>query len=370
MKLPEAKAKAIELAAKGERWTVIYADAKQGIFNVVPTDKCNAFPHFHNDAYLPSKEVTFCIANYKDEKRLDATLKSLFASVDRSKVSVIVSVDGAAGQGRNPYRAVYPEVSYIYTDERRGVGYVLDRAVEAARTEIVFIMGADIVFPESDWMPSFLDKVKSEHQGLICTRCGKLSDINAKLTPETHSYTGATMVFRHPSGKIPQRTMLEAKWTKTTGTGLQKVDCVLGAFYGCHRSWYLYIKGFAGHREWGTLEPLISLRNLVMGGKNLIDMDTVIGHLFVQEGHGTPKDIRSLVFNKLLLADGLLPQDMRDEVFAWARKQHLGPIAIKYYQDDKEAQEISAEFRKAAEAKRNAGRVRKSFEDLRQDGKG
>jgi hypothetical protein len=81
-----------------------------------------------------------------------------------------------------------------------------------------------------------------------------------------------------------------------------EVPCILGAAYGVKKSWYEHIDGFWGHRKWGSLEPYISLKSWLFGGKCLTAPHIETGHIFneTQGRHGTGFD--NLAYNSMLVA--------------------------------------------------------------------
>jgi hypothetical protein len=157
--------------------------------------------------------------------------------------------------------------------------------------------------------------------------------------------------------------MLEAEWTKIEGDGLQLVPCILGAFYGTSKTIYQQVGGFIGHKQCGTLEPLISLRYRLLGGECLIDMDLTTGHIFLTEG--SPKSTQALIYNKLMLADTLLPEELRDEVFSWAKGINFGLPTLHLYKSDAQATEAKQFYEgKLPETDLLWAGLRQSFKDL------
>ena len=86
-----------------------------------------------------------------------------------------------------------------------------------------------------------------------------------------------------------------------------EIPCVLGAAYGIKKEWYNYIDGWWGHRSWGTLEPMISLKSWFMGGSCRVAMGIETGHVFKRHGtHATPH--HHLMYNKILATTLLLDE--------------------------------------------------------------
>jgi hypothetical protein len=153
---------------------------------------------------------------------------------------------------------------------------------------------------------------------------------------------------------LPFREYLECKWNAKLSGDIVPVGAPLGAIYSAHRDWFLKIRGFEGHRVWGSLEVLLALRSYVSGGDCLIDTKSVFGHIF--KAAGSVKPVPDLIFNKLLIASTLLPPDMEKEVYDWAAKMQRGRQAIAMIKNEQTLVNILADFgRNSVKLMGNAG---------------
>jgi len=216
----------------------------------------------------------------------------------------------------------FPEVRLLNNRERSGVGFSLDRAVDEAKTDVVFPMGCDIRF-SGDWFGRFYDVVKSHPKSLVCTVTAGLNTERRYLKGGENHYFGSHILFKvteknNRKPPLPFREYLECKWNGKITGNVEPIGAVLGAFYGVNKDWYQKIGGFSNHKTWGSLEVLFSLRSYIHGGDCRIDTNTVTGHIF--KSASSQKPISHLVYNKLLVAYALLPTDMEKEVFNWAEK--------------------------------------------------
>jgi len=285
------------------------------------------------------KVVTFCIAVYDDLQMLKDTLKSLLESVDINKILINI-VDDSSTIDDNEFSHI-PEVTLFHNKKRIGVGASLDKAVAMATTDIVFPMGCDIRFTRKGWMKKFIQVINDNPVSLVSTVTAGLNLKRLQIVGKENHYHASHILF-HVSTKnnnkpaLPFREYIESKWNKKFDqkNGTIQIGCILGAFYGCKRDWYQSISGFSHHREWGSLEPLISLRSYIAGGNCILDLDTITGHVF--KSASSTKQVRNLVYNKLLIASTLLPKKMEDEVFEWAKKISDGKLAIKMWESDAE----------------------------------
>jgi hypothetical protein len=111
-----------------------------------------------------------------------------------------------------------------------------------------------------------------------------------------------------------------------------EVPCILGAFYGTTKKWYKHIDGFWGHRQWGSLEPYISLKCHLFGGKCLTNPLIETAHIFKEEGtHNT--DLVNLFFNKMLIAWLLFDDYDRDRLITWLPNNKWMPEAKERIKD-------------------------------------
>lgn len=80
-------------------------------------------------------------------------------------------------------------------------------------------------------------------------------------------YYGANILLYNHS----YRDVIVSKWaSKPTIIGEKdyyEIPCVLGANYGISLNWFKTLKGFEGLKMWGSLEPFLSLKSWLAGGK-------------------------------------------------------------------------------------------------------
>jgi hypothetical protein len=103
------------------------------------------------------------------------------------------------------------------------------------------------------------------------------------------------------------------------------------------KKWYLYCDGFWGHRFWGTLEPLISLKSYLFGGSCLVAPFVEVAHLFKQPnsgGHGTVS--RYGVYkahNRIMTASLLFPSIIRVKLMRWMQDDDYKREGLRLYRE-------------------------------------
>jgi glycosyltransferase involved in cell wall biosynthesis len=243
-----------------------------------------------------------------------------------------------------------PDVTIIRKPFQSGVGNSFDLGVSHAKYDILFLMACDTRYIENAWSERLLSEVAlyphsllstatvglntlsnccnfELHKGM-CLKCRKPAETNMDLAYRRsikEPQTGATILIYHNSTNDKSksasfRNIVEAKWLPTRLGESFEIPCILGACYATTKEWYQHIDGFWGHRGWGSLEPLISLKSWLMGGSCRCVPKAETGHIWKKDPskvrglgaivkpngyHGTTQ--RAKLYNKLLVANLLFP---------------------------------------------------------------
>jgi len=189
--------------------------------------------------------------------RNDPSLQRTIDNLKKLKVKYIVVDD------RN--QELLEEPNSVRNLVRRGVGGSIDHGVHMVKTKYICILGSDTIFlnghPE--------DMIRGDTTISCARNMGKSmrrgADILLKVT-EADLPNSSVL-----KGNMNYRSILDSKWRNKDG---KKVPCVLGACYVMNTEWYRYLKGFLGHRMWGTLEPYISMKSWLAGGDcKMVDVE-------------------------------------------------------------------------------------------------
>jgi glycosyltransferase involved in cell wall biosynthesis len=235
---------------------------------------------------------------------IETTIKEIRDTIDVAYE--IIVVNDFSDKPLNPIEGV----TIIHHHSNLGVGAAFDTGVSYASFDNLFIMGCDIRFQPNGWASKMIEEVNKHPKAITCTAVAMLREDNHSFQGRKYSCVGATMVLYHDNltdvkKKDGFKGLLEAKWlplTQDTNKDSKPIPCVLGAAYGLKKAWYEYIDGFWGHKLWGTLEPLISVKSWMFGGECRVAPRVRVGHIFKEKGtHGTP--MRHLMYNKMLLSN-------------------------------------------------------------------
>lgn len=253
-------------------------------------------------------KASFIIPFYNDIYSAIETAKTAITS---TKVLLeIIFVDDGSSEGYDP-KIFYEYGRLLVLEENYGVGYAFDMGVSEAQHEIIFLSGADIRFKyNQDWANILIDKL--EPNSISCVTCLSLTPTKKDIYREniTKRY-GADLLFYVDNKDVKNkpdnyRDIIAAKWLgykdlKVKNGDKYEIPCILGAFYVTTRSWYKYIKGFAAHKKWGCLEPYISLKTWLAGGKCFVVPEVEVGHIFNRKpNRNTP--VHYVLYNKMMAA--------------------------------------------------------------------
>ena len=191
----------------------------------------------------------------------------------------------------------------IRQERRQGVGAAYDTAVKTAKYDTLILMTADIRLSNNGWLKKMVEASIANPKSTICTHCLAVDD-DYGYNPDGSDNTsnvksgggmGAGLVLKLSYKNNPNRnTILMPSWIIPDGTetGLTEGPTVLGAVYSIQKEWFEYIDGFAGHKIWGTLDRMISIKSYKFGGNCLCHRDVKTGHIFKKSIHNiAPKYI-------------------------------------------------------------------------------
>lgn len=206
-------------------------------------------------------------------------------------------------------------IKIIRNETNLGVGQSFDKGVASSTGDTLILMACDMRFISNKWASKLVKDVEENQKSLICTACVGLNPkkedgLNFEKRRKILRTYGADLLIFHDSISNPKKDssfkgVLEAKWMSQKKDVIYEIPCILGACYGVRKEWYVYIDGFWGHKQWGTLEPYISLKSWLFGGDCKINPSIETAHIFKEAGspeskkHGITQE--SIMFNKILV---------------------------------------------------------------------
>jgi hypothetical protein len=166
-------------------------------------------------------------------------------------------------------------------------------------------------FYHNNWWQAILSAIEENSRALYCCQCTAL-DSKGMLIPNKQHF-GAFVELYDPKSN----STLSATWIrkdKCPNETKVTIPCVLGASYAADKSYWTYLKGLSGLRIYGSDEPYISIKTWLEGGKCILLKDIEVGHLFRETFPYSVNDAEVL-FNKLLIAETLLPVEYKDNAY-------------------------------------------------------
>jgi glycosyltransferase involved in cell wall biosynthesis len=283
-------------------------------------------------------EISVIITYHQEGQAfLEEAVNCVKNTIDVSNFEIIV-VDDCSKEPLNPIS----NVKIIRNSDNFGVGTSFDNGVAIAKYENIILMACDIRIIQKNWASQMVEELNKYPKSLVCTSCINLNrekpeNMDIENRKKISVVNGATILIFHdhktnPRMTISFRGLIEASWLpslKNRNVPSFEIPCILGAFYGVKKDWYNYIDGFYGHRKWGSLEPIISIKSWIFGGSCRTAPKIEVGHIFKKAGiHGTSQD--TLIYNKMLAATLLFPDYGR--LIAFLGSNPIVERARKMYQ--------------------------------------
>lgn len=270
------------------------------------------------------KYITFSIiiANHNDHDMVDRLLTHLFETdlngCDKNYEIIIIN-DGSNQRYVLPDNyADHGSIKIYNRNYNLGVGSAFDYGVSRASGEYIVLMGADTYVSKKGWIGEAIARfndITTFGRGIMCfANKGDNPSI-----PGKHGLvrSGAEIVWKMDGtnvssshgqyGNVTYRDIIQAKWLPDNKLDLFPVPCILGAVYLTTKSFYNHIAGFEGHRVWGGLEPLISIKTWMAGASCWVDKNIITSHTYSRTSK-TP-DMHHYYANKIFIAQSLLRPD-------------------------------------------------------------
>lgn len=315
--------------------------------------------------------VSVIIPVHNDEALLVEVINNLLSTAHTNKFQIVVVNDGSVNNvGRFvPFNLDIPfcHIKTVDIPRQKGVGYAFDRGVEAADGDIIVLMGAD-VFTDDNWLNNVIDAVATFPNDIGCSACVGLSPETRDMKrPERRVRYGADVLLQMGFDDLPPYRQKElstrshkadtythlfrAKWRwKRDNKKPYVIPCLLGAFYFTTKDFYNLIHGwdtergelYMGHRLWGALEPMISLKTWLYGGTCYVHPSIETGHVFGRILKKTKYSNRAfkpsvLYWNELWIAYTMCDDKTRDYLVNWLKptlNSNKGKTDIKRHMDN------------------------------------
>lgn len=266
--------------------------------------------------------ISVIIPYFNDLEIFNFTLPFIISSLDGYHSEIIIIDNGSHDE---LYIPEHPNVRVIRNQVNVGVGGAFNQGVEESKYDNIVIMGPDVV-PKGEWVDRVLDGLENTINTMFsCTSTSFDPGFESGLfMVGTKRRYGANILFKmdrddlpdeHPDRIFPNyHRILQTKWNEDIPSGdTRAVECMLGAFYWMHKSDFVKVRGFNGHKNWGSLEPFISIKARAHGMRILVDHKIEAAHDFGRKvTRGSRADIQ--YYNMLFMAHTMFSEALRDEL--------------------------------------------------------
>ena len=206
---------------------------------------------------------------------------------------------------------------YHHNTERQGVARSRDIGVELCETPYFILFDGHMRFYHNNWWTAVTEALDNNDRAVYCLKCYPLNEQFELIKTET---VGATIKMDENAGGA----ILDAEWNYTDNTPdepLTPIPCVLGACYALSKRYWHHLKGLTGLRTYGSDEAYLSLKTWLEGGKCILMKEIHVGHIF-RSALPYPVPNTDTIYNKLLIAETILPVAYKNRVFHELRRSN------------------------------------------------
>lgn len=256
-------------------------------------------PGFSNEKSQKSS-LSIIINVLNDNEELNLTIKSI-RETSPSSVEIIVIDD----YSDIPVVLEDKNVKLTRLNERKGVGITRWIGAQMATSDYLLFIDSHMRF-DPKWYDNAIQHLMNNPWNVVwCAVCLGLEEGNMDIQNHKGAYNGARLSLYEES----TNQVFEGKWIEEKTGDDYEISCLMGACYFFHKSWFMYIKGTASLKMWGSDEPLLSLKTLLAGGEIRLMKSVKIGHKF-RPSSPYATSIKYIIYNKLRSMRMLLPPEL------------------------------------------------------------
>lgn len=260
---------------------------------------------------MAPNKLTVIITFLNEGIEIRNTLKSIRETIGKRVDILLIDDDSIDGY---EYKTAAKEFDAVYykNNTRLGVAASRDLGVSMIKSPYFLLLDGHMRFYDDSWQGRITGLLEKEEKLLLCcqTRILYKEDDVVKDGP-AHTAFGAYIDF------TGENNLLASIWNlkeQKPGENIEEIPCVLGATYACSKKYWEYIKGLQGLRYYGCDEAYMSLKVWLTGGKCKLIKDITVGHIYRTIAPYTIDD-KDTVYNKLLIAELLLPGSIKKNIF-------------------------------------------------------
>lgn len=284
--------------------------------------------------------ISVCIPclNESDED-IARVVENLTYGYSPSDIEVILYNDGSMHDDATFRLLKSPQwenCQIIGHPKRHGVGYGLDMCVKYALGDTIMILGSDVYVERGKWLQQVKNTLKPKEIGCASSTGLQPDSLDMNKEGLTTRY-GSELLYKMTIDDLPPesplredsnyRDILNGRWISKKSDEPYEISSLMGAQYWMSREFYLKIGGFdtkegetfRGHIYYGHLEPFLSLKARVYGGRCVMYPNIRSGHVFARITEANSDKYRAIRedyrwWNALWIAHTMLSDDFRDEL--------------------------------------------------------
>lgn len=264
-------------------------------------------------------KLTIVIPFLNEEEEVKNTVVSIREHTD-NKVDIILINDASDNQYDYEKNLSGYNVLLVNNKVRMGSAISRDIGINMIKTPYFLSLDAHMRFYDKEWLSIIIERLEEDDHKLLCcqTKVLNKSFWGEIETPQRPSVYGAHIVFEKG------QDLLNVKWNKKEhcpGSEFEKIPCVLGAAYAGSKRYWTYLKGLEGLVNYGCEEAYISMKIYLEGGYCELLKNVVVGHIY-RTRFPYQMSANDLVYNKLVIAELLLSESLKNFVFAEFKKMN------------------------------------------------
>lgn len=271
------------------------------------------------------KKLTVIIPFLNEGIEVRRTLESMWAH-GGEQVEVVL-VNDASEDGYD-YRQVAKDfgAQYIEHAERCGVSASRDEGVEYCATPFFLFLDGHMRFYTENWIDRIVEELEKDSRQILCCQTKVLNKTDGGEVVEVSNRAkvyGARIRF------CDSEKVLACEWKleeAKPGALTEEIPCVLGATYAASKFYWQYLKGLKGLLCYGSEEEYMSIKTWLEGGRCLLLKDVIIGHIY-RKRFVYSVDMACVFYNKMLIAELLLPLNLKQQVFKGLEMQNENTYA-------------------------------------------
>ncbi|MDR0604512.1 MAG: glycosyltransferase [Bacteroidales bacterium] len=261
-------------------------------------------------------KLTAIIPFLNEGIEIERTLESIRETAE-NKVDIIVINDNS--QDDTDYESVAKKYNarYYYNVTRQGVAQSRNIGVELCETPYFILFDGHMRFYHNDWWNETVKALDDNDRATYCLRCLPLDD---KFQLMENTSMGACINMDEAAGNA----ILDPAWrygNNEIDKLIIQIPCVLGACYALSKRYWTYLKGLTGLKTYGCDEAYLSLKTWLEGGSCLLFKEIKVGHIFRPKAPYSMSSV-DLMYNKLLMAESVLPYEQKKTVFSNIQKSN------------------------------------------------